>query len=102
MRRREKLRFPPCGAADPVSGTITPAKKNPPFHLIIYIGQKGESWGSYFIGILIELEIVACVVVADVLNHAGETLHVVWQKALLHVVAEQVAEQTAEVLMAWV
>ena len=77
-------------------------KKNPPFHLIIYIGQKGESWGSYFIGILIELEIVACVVVADVLNHAGETLHVVWQKALLHVVAEQVSEQTAEVLMAWV
>ena len=47
----------------------------------------------------IELEVVAGVVVADVLNHAREALHVVWQQALLNVVAEQIAEQTAEILM---
>ena len=47
----------------------------------------------------IELEVVAGVVVADVLNHAREALHVVWQQALLNVVAEQIAKQTAEILM---
>ena len=47
----------------------------------------------------IELEVVAGVVVADVLNHAREALHVVWQQTLLNVVAEQIAEQTAEILM---
>ena len=52
--------------------------------------------------ILVELEIVLGVVVGNVLNHTRETFHIVWQQTLLYIVSEQVAEQTSEILMAWV
>ena len=50
--------------------------------------------------ILVELEIVLGVVVGNVLNHTRETFHIVWQQTLLHIVSEQVAKQTSEILMA--
>ena len=52
--------------------------------------------------ILIELEVVASIVVRDVLYHAREALHVVRKQALLYIIAEEVAEQTTEVLVTWV
>ena len=52
---------------------------------------------EYFL--LIEFKVSACVVIGDVLNHASEGLAVVGQLSVLDVVSEQVAEQTAEVLM---
>ena len=54
------------------------------------------------IQLLVELEVVASIVVRDVLYHAREALHVVRQQALLNVIAEEIAEQTTEVLVAWV
>ena len=51
---------------------------------------------------LIELEVVASIVVRDVLYHAREALHVVRKQALLYIIAEEVAEQTTEVLVTWV
>ena len=48
---------------------------------------------------LIEAEVASCVIVADILDHAGERLHVVGQQSLLHVIPQEVAEETAEVLM---
>lgn len=74
-------------------------KKSPSFHLIIIYRQKEGLIIFYLQAILIELEIVACVVVADILNHTRETLHIVRQQALLYIIAEQVAKQTTEVLM---
>ena len=57
---------------------------------------------GYTFASLIELEIVSCVVVRDVLHHTGEALHIVRQQALLHVIAEKIAEQTTEILVAWI
>ena len=51
---------------------------------------------------LVELEVVASVVVRDVLYHAREALHVVRKQALLYIIAEKIAEQTTEVLVTWV
>ena len=48
---------------------------------------------------LIELEITLFVVVGDVLYHTRKYLVVVGKKTLLYVVAENVAEQTTEILM---
>jgi alcohol dehydrogenase class IV len=50
----------------------------------------------------LELEVVLCVVIADILNHAIEALLVVRKQSLLNVVAEQVTEKTAEILMTWI
>ena len=47
----------------------------------------------------IELEVVLGIVVRYVLYHAAEHLLIVGQQALFNVVAKDVAEQTAEVLM---
>jgi hypothetical protein len=44
---------------------------------------------------LIELEVTSGVVVADVLDHLTQELAIVGQQPLLHVVAQQVAEDTA-------
>ena len=52
--------------------------------------------------LLVELEVVASVVVRDILYHAREALHVVRQQALLYIVAKQVAKQTTEILVTWV
>ena len=52
--------------------------------------------------LLIKLEVVASVVVRDILYHAREALHVVRQQALLYIVAKQVAKQTTEILVTWV
>ena len=49
---------------------------------------------------LIELEIASGVVIRDVLHHASEDLHIVGQQSFLHVVAEQVAEDAAEIFVA--
>lgn len=68
-----------------------------------YIYRQKEGLIIFYLqAILIELEIVACIVVADILNHTRETLHIVRQQTLLHIIAEQVAKQTTEVLMTWV
>ena len=48
---------------------------------------------------LIELEITLGVVVGDVLYHTIKYLVVIGKKTLLYVVAEDVAEQTTEILM---
>lgn len=50
---------------------------------------------------LIELEVVASIVVRDILYHTREALHVVRKQALLYIIAEEVAEQTTEVLVTW-
>ena len=50
--------------------------------------------------LLIELEIVLCVVVRNVFHHLAQQLAIVGQQALLHIVAQQVAEDATEVLMA--
>ena len=52
--------------------------------------------------LLVELEVVASVVVRDILYHAREALHIVRKQALLYIIAEEVAEQTTEVLVTWV
>ena len=41
---------------------------------------------------LIEFEILLSVVVTDVFNHLSEQVHVIGYEALLHIVAEEVAE----------
>lgn len=51
---------------------------------------------------LIELEIIACIVIADILNHSRQALHVVRQQSLLHVVSKQVAKQATEIFVAWI
>ena len=48
---------------------------------------------------LIELEIATGIVVADVFDHLTQELAVVRQQTLLHIVAQQVAENTTEVFM---
>ena len=70
---------------------------------IPFIPLRCSAVDDYFILLfctrLIELEVAAGVVVRDVLHHTSKCLHVARQQALLHVVAEQVAEYAAEVLM---
>ena len=50
----------------------------------------------------LELEVVFCIVITDILNHAIEALLVVRQQSLLNVVAKQVTEKTTEILMTWI
>ena len=53
----------------------------------------------------LELEESICVVVADILNHLVDALLLiadVWDHAVLDVVADEVAESAAEVLVTWV
>ena len=50
----------------------------------------------------LELEVVLSIVVRNVLNHARDVLHVVWDKTLLKVCTEEVTEETTEVLVTWV
>ena len=49
---------------------------------------------------LIELKISSCVVVGNVLHHLAQQLAIVGQQPLLHIVAKEVAEDAAEVLVA--
>ena len=48
---------------------------------------------------LIELEVSLGVVVRDILYHTSENLHITWQQTLLYVVAEDITEDTTEILM---
>ena len=48
---------------------------------------------------LIELEISSCVVVGNVLYHLAQQLAIVGQQPLLHIVAKEVAEDAAEILV---
>ena len=52
--------------------------------------------------LLIELEISASVVVADVFNHLAKQFTIVGQQALLYVVTQHVAEDTTEILVTWI
>ena len=58
-----------------------------------------EKLSAPFQAPLVELEIAACVVVADVLDHLSEQLTVVGQESALDVVAEKIAEDTTEILV---
>ena len=49
---------------------------------------------------LIELEISSCVVVGNVLYHLAQQFAIVGQQPLLHIVAKEVAEDAAEILVA--
>ena len=54
---------------------------------------------------ILEVEILLCVVVADVFNHLAHTLLFIAlerYESVLYVLAYEVAESAAEVLMAWV
>ena len=66
--------------------------------ILLFAGHCGAG-RCHAIG-LIELEVSACVVVRDVLDHASESLAVVGELSCLDVVAKQIAEQTAEILVA--
>jgi hypothetical protein len=54
------------------------------------------------IGILygLEIEVTLCIIIADVFNHSSQTLHIIRKKSTLYVIAQQVAQQSAEILMA--
>lgn len=47
----------------------------------------------------LKLEIVFRVIVAYILNHAIQAFLIVRKKSFLYVIAKQVTEQTAEILM---
>lgn len=48
----------------------------------------------------IEFEVATCVVVGNIFDHTCQRLHIVGQQAFLHIIAEEVTEQSAEILMA--
>ena len=48
----------------------------------------------------LKLEVVLGIVVADVFHHAVEAFFVVGKQSLLHIVAQQIAEQATEILVA--
>ena len=53
----------------------------------------------------LEVEVVLCVIVADVLNHLTDTLLLIaseWDESVLDVLTYEVTECATEVLMAWV
>ena len=53
----------------------------------------------------LELEIVLCVVIADVFNHLTYTLLFVtgeWDETILDILANEVAESATEVFVTWV
>ena len=70
--------------------------------LFIINNVKGQGYAidSDHLTSLVELEISAGIVVADVLHHTGQQFAVIGQQAFLNVVAEQVAEDAAEILVA--
>lgn len=55
--------------------------------------------GSIFMLQALKLEIVFRVIVAYILNHAIQAFLVVRKESFLYVIAKQVTEQTAEILM---
>ena len=62
--------------------------------------QSGWNYMKY--GKYLEVEVASCVVVADILYHLTHTLLFVtseWDKTLLNVIAEDIAERAAEVLV---
>ena len=69
-------------------------------HPTLHGAKWGDFWGETPDAESIELEVAAGVVVGDVLDHLAQQLAVVRQQALLDIVAQQVAEDAAEVLVA--
>ena len=53
-----------------------------------------------FFVFLTELEVATGIIVGDVFHHLSKQLAIIWHKPALHVGAQQVAQQTAEILMA--
>ena len=49
---------------------------------------------------LIELEITACIIIRDDLNHTGQSFVVVGEQSPLNIIAQQIAEQATEILVA--
>ena len=47
----------------------------------------------------LKLEVVLGIVVADVFHHAVEAFFVIGKQSLLHIIAQQIAEQSAEIFM---
>ena len=52
--------------------------------------------------ILLEPEIILSVVITDVLNHSVKTFLVVRNKSALHIITDEVTQQTTEILMTWI
>ena len=53
----------------------------------------------------LEVEVVLCIVVADVLNHLTDTLLLIaceWDESVLDVLTYEVTECATEVLMTWI
>ena len=48
---------------------------------------------------LIKLEITSGVVVRDVLHHTSKNFHIVGQQALFHIITQEVAKDTTEVVV---
>ena len=48
---------------------------------------------------LIKLEITSGVVVRDVFHHTSKDFHIVGQQALFHIITQEVAKDTTEILM---
>ena len=56
----------------------------------------------YVSGYLIELEVTAGIVIADILYHTRENLMIVGQQTLLNVVTKHITEYTTEILVTWI
>ena len=80
-------------------------KKLPNYHN--YITKKASETNrlpllltiNKYTSFLVELEIVLCVVVRDILNHTRKALHIVRKQSLFNIVTQEVAKQSSEVLM---
>lgn len=65
--------------------------------VVALLVQNRALWQHF---VLIELEIIPCVVVRYVFNHSAEYFVVIGQQSFLYVGSENIAKQTAEILVA--